>query len=85
MKSEMNWREIKIREGRDFREKIGDMHATMVEGHAYRYWGDTYFRCTFAENEDGDIRQIHANGYITRDITARKGIAATFGHDTFRR
>lgn len=81
----MEWKETKIRENRDWRKKIGDLHETTVEGHAYKYWGDTFFRCTFAEDEYGDIRMIKSSGYTTNDLTVRKAIAATFGHDTFRK
>lgn len=81
----MEWKEAKIRENRDWREKIGDLRETTVEGHTYKYWGDTYFRGMYAEDENGIIRMIHSSGYITNDLTVRKAIAATFGHDTFRK
>ena len=63
----------------------GQIHTTTVEGKVYKYWSDFSWRATFAENEDGDVVKIHGNGYIHKDLTARKAIAAAFGHKTFKK
>lgn len=63
----------------------GTIHMTTVEGKNYKYWSDFMARATFAEDEDGIVKRVHGNGYITKDLTARKAIAAAFGHESFRK
>lgn len=63
----------------------GQIYTTTVEGKIYRYWSDFIQRATFAESEDGDVIRIHGNGYIHKDLTVRKAIAAAFGHKTFKK
>lgn len=63
----------------------GTIYTTTVEGKTYKYWNDFMYRGTFAENEDGEVKQIKGSGYLTKDLTARKAIACTFGHKTFRK
>lgn len=80
-----NWKEAMIRTNKEWREELDMVHKTTVEGHTYKYWSDTYFRGTFAENARGEIHQIKHNGYITNDLTVRKAIATVFGHGTFKK
>lgn len=63
----------------------GTIYTTTVEGKEYKYWSDYIYRGTFAENEDGEVKQIKCNGYITKDLTVRKAIAIRFGHNSFRK
>lgn len=59
---------------------------TTVNGITFQYWGDFMERCEKAENmETHEIRTIHGGGYISKDLTARKAIANTFGLPTFRK
>lgn len=83
--TQTNWREAKIIENKHWIKKANRVHTTTVEGHTYEFWSDAYFGCTFAQNEQGDIRTIYGCGYIHKDLTVRKAIAATFGHNTFRK
>lgn len=82
----MTYMEMRIEDGRQTAIKIGNMHNTTVEGTGYEFWSDMIMRGTFAMNtETGDVKQIKGSGYIHKDLTARKAIAAAFGHDTFRK
>lgn len=64
---------------------IGTIYTTTVEGNVYRYWSDFIRRGSFAEDEEGNRKQIKGSGYITKDLTARKAIACVFGHKSFRK
>lgn len=82
----MTYREMQIENGRQTALRIGNMHTTTVEGTGYEFWGDMVMRGTFAMNtETGEIKRIKESGYIHKDLTVRKAIAAVFGHDTFRK
>lgn len=63
----------------------GQIRTTTVEGRTYKVWSDFIARGTFAENENGEIKKIHGNGYIHNDLTVRKAIAVAFGHETFKK
>ena len=63
----------------------GTIYTTTVEGKAYRYWSDFIRRGSFAEDEEGNRKQIKWSGYLTKDLTARKAIACAFGHKSFRK
>ena len=56
-----------------------------VAGKTFVFWNDYIARGTFAQDENGEKRKIHGNGYILKDLTVRKAIAATFGLRTFRK
>lgn len=56
-----------------------------VAGHQYKVWSDYIKRGTFAEAEDGTVKQISGSGYISKDLTIRKEIALRFNLPTFRR
>lgn len=57
----------------------------MVAGQQFKVWSDFIKRGTFAEAEDGTVKQISSSGYIHNDLTIRKEIALTFNLPTFRR
>lgn len=64
----------------------GTIRTTTVKGITYRVWSDFNLRGTLAENaETGEVKQISDGGYITKDLTVRKAIAAAFGLDSFRK
>ena len=63
----------------------GTVTVHTVEGKTYKVWSDFIMRATYAENEDGEVKMIHSNGYINKDLTVRKAIAIRFGHKTFRK
>lgn len=58
---------------------------TTVNGKEYKVWSDYIARGTFAENEDGEIKQISYSGYISKDLTIRKAIANAWNLNSFRR
>ena len=63
----------------------GQITEHTVAGQIYKVWGDFITRGTFAENADGEVKQISWSGYISNDLTVRKAIATSFGLSTFRR
>lgn len=63
----------------------GKISETTISGNKYLYWPDMIARGTFAENENGEIKQISWNGYIRNDLTVRKAISREFGLETFRK
>lgn len=65
----------------------GEIHETMVDGVEYVYWSDFGIKGTFAAPKDKEDsrKQISYSGYIHKDLTVRKAIAAAFGLKTFRR
>ena len=62
-----------------------NVSITTVGGKEYRVWSDFMARGTFAEAEDGTVKQISWGGYITNDLTVRKAIATQFKLDSFRK
>ena len=56
-----------------------------VQGKTYKVWSDFIQRATYAEAEDGTVKQISGSGYIHKDITVRKAIATRFGLASFRK
>ena len=63
----------------------GTVRNTTVQGQAYEVWSNFIDRCTYAKNEEGDIKRISVGGYIHNDLTVRKAIADNFGHSSFRK
>lgn len=63
----------------------GHIRTTTVGGKKYNVWSDFIARGTFAENEDGEIKQISYSGYIFNDLTVRKAIAIAWHLDSFRK
>lgn len=63
----------------------GTIRNTTVEGTQYKVWSNFIDRCTYAENENGEIKKIRSNGYISNDLSIRKAIAIAFGHNSFRK
>ena len=62
-----------------------EIRTTTVAGQTFTYWSDYLFRGTFAQAEDGTVKQISGSGYIGNDLTVRKAIATRFGLPTFRK
>lgn len=56
-----------------------------VMGSEYKVWSDFIARGTFAENCDGQVKQISWSGYVHNDLTVRKAIASVFGLASFRK
>lgn len=67
------------------RNLTGETRNTTVAGKQYNYWSDFTRRGTFAESEDGKIKQIFGSGYVTNDLKVRKQIAIAFRLQTFRK
>lgn len=63
----------------------GTIRTTTVQGKTYKFWSDFMKRGTFAEDENGTVKQIASSGYIHKDLTARKAIACVFGLESFRK
>ena len=63
----------------------GQIRMNQVAGKQYKVWSDFIARATFAEDENGVVKQISGSGYITNDLTVRKAIAYAFGLTTFRK
>lgn len=56
-----------------------------VNGLHFQVWSDFGYRCTSACClETGEAKVIHSSGYIHKDLTVRKAIAACFSLPTFR-
>lgn len=64
---------------------IGKVTIHEVAGMPFKVWSDFIKRGTFAEAEDGTVKQISGSGYISNDLTIRKEIAIRFNLPTFRR
>lgn len=57
-----------------------------VMGAEFRVFSDFISRGTYAVNEKtGEMKQIHWNGYVSKDLTVRKEIAEAFGLPSFRK
>ena len=63
----------------------GRITVHTVAGQQFKVWSDFIKRGTFAEAEDGTVKQISGSGYISNDLTIRKEIAIRFQLRTFRR
>ena len=63
----------------------GEIRTTTIAGKQYKVWSDFIARGTFAEAEDGTVKQIKWNGYIHNDLTVRKAIACIFNLSAFRK
>lgn len=59
--------------------------TVQVNGKTYKVWGDTNYKGTFAEDENGNVLPIHGSGYLTKELSQRKAIANKFGEPTFRK
>lgn len=62
-----------------------NLRTTTVGGKEYKVWSDFIARGTFAEAEDGTVKQISWSGYISNDLTVRKAIAVQFKLNSFRK
>lgn len=68
------------------RNNTGRTRTTTVLGTTYEVWSDYDKRATLAKNtETGETRRISGGGYISKDLTVRKAIAAAFGTGSFRK
>lgn len=61
------------------------IRTTTVQGQTYEVWSSYIDRCTYAKNASGEIKKLSASGYIHKDLTVRKAIAAAFGLNSFRK
>lgn len=59
--------------------------TTTVCGKTYTVWADYIKRGTYAADENGNEKRICGGGYISKDLTIRKAIAAAFGLASFRK
>lgn len=61
-------------------------YTTTVQGIPFSYKADFIKRGTLTTNEvTGGTKQISFSGYIHKDLTVRKAIAAVFGLPSFRK
>ena len=63
----------------------GQVRIHTVMGKEYKVWADFNIRGCFAEDCNGQIKQISGSGYIHNDLTVRKAIANVFGLASFRK
>lgn len=56
-----------------------------VQGKTYEVWSDFNQRATYAKSENGIVKRIHGNGYISNELTIRKAIASRYGLPSFRK
>lgn len=49
-----------------------------VKGQQFKVWSDFIQRGTFAENENGEIKQLHGSGYIHAERTVKKAIRTAY-------
>lgn len=61
------------------------IRTTTVDGKKFTIWADYIIRGMCAEDEQGNIKKIHGNGYLNNDLAIRKAIAAAYGLRTFRK
>lgn len=61
------------------------IRTTTVDGKKFTVWADYSIRGMCAEDENGNIKKIHGNGYLSNELSIRKAIAACFGLQTFRK
>lgn len=59
---------------------------TMNKGtRTFKVWSDFIMRCTYAEDENGEVKCIHGSGYLSNELSIRKAIAIVFGLESFRK
>ena len=63
----------------------GTVRTVTVGGKEYKVWSDFILRGTFAEDENGEVRQLSGSGYIHNELTVRKAIATRYGLKSFRK
>ena len=63
----------------------GQVTIHTVMGNEYRVWADFRARGCFAEDCNGQVKQISWSGYVHNDLTVRKAIANAFGLASFRK
>lgn len=63
----------------------GTVRTTTVNGKEFKVWSDFIACGTFAEDSEGNIKQISGGSYISNDLTVRKAIALVFKLPTFRK
>lgn len=57
-----------------------------VQGQKYMVWSDFNTRSTYAQKIGSmETRRLCGSGYIHKDLTVRKAIAAAYGLDSFRK
>lgn len=63
----------------------GTVKTTTVQGKTYKVWSDFIMRATYAEDENGTVKAIRCNGYLSNDLSIRKAIALVFHLGSFRK
>ena len=63
----------------------GQVTIHTVMGNEYKVWADFGARGCFAEDCNGQVKQISWSGYVHNDLTVRKAIANAFGLASFRK
>ena len=56
----------------------GNVRNIEVNGRQFKVWSDFIERGTFAENENGEVRQLKDGGYISAERTVKKAIKRYF-------
>lgn len=80
------WYIITIPNNTTSQEDTTMTYTTTVQGIPFSYKADFIKRGTLATNEvTGETKQISFSGYIHKDLTVRKAIAAVFGLPSFRK
>lgn len=56
----------------------GNVRNIEVNGRQFKVWSDFIERGTFAENENGEVKQLKGGGYISAERTVKKAIKRYF-------
>jgi hypothetical protein len=64
---------------------IGTIKNITVNKMNFKVWSDFIKKGTFAENENGEVKMIKGNGYLSNELSIRKSIAIYFNLPTFRK
>lgn len=56
----------------------GNVRNIEVNGRQFKVWSDFIERGTFAESENGEVKQLKGRGYISAERTVKKAIKRYF-------
>ena len=62
-----------------------ELKNVIVNGKEYKVWSDYRTRKTYAEDDNGEIKAIRSNGYLSNELSIRKAIAIYFRLASFRK
>lgn len=65
-------------------ERVHERQTT-VGGKQFTVWADYIMRGMFAEDESGEVKQIHGSGYLSNELSIRKAIAYAWQLKSFRK